>query len=411
MRPDDRRRPRPPNPAPEERARRVLVELHRLGRALASSMGASADERIGADPLVLPVPVRLDPVAGGPDAAEVGRLVRDLSGRVDEALRGRRAFRTGRVHCFQCDVEDCGHDRPTSPADTFLGYSPTGKPVWGDFANLLLERRDPRVDLLYAAPPEVVAIVMDAAELTGELLPGFGRGDRAFDVLGQVVAGLVPVDLSTGRSPASRAAMTLQVVQTRGGGESRRLRLNLLGLTGDEIAHHASIRSVRGPAEWLRRAVADTRARLEAIGRAVHAAERRGQRPDVEAEVAPMLRRLATDLERVFRHDARRTAHGRERHLEGERPTATAMRDARETAEDRFLHDAERDTLVVLGPRGRAHVFTRDGRHVTSMVLGPGEVDRKFVRSRWRPMSREAVAAFRETLRSSSPQPSRTGPR
>jgi hypothetical protein len=112
-----------------------------------------------------------------------------------------------------------------------------------------------------------------------------------------------------------------------------------------------------------------------------------------------LLGRLRSDLERVFRSDPRRTVHARERHLGGERPTAHALRDALDVGPDRFLRDSERDTLVVLGPRGRTHVFSaRDGRHVTSLVLGPGELDRKFGRARWRPATRPEVDAFRARL-------------
>lgn len=382
---------------PEQRARRVLQELHGLVRAAAEARGFSGGEMLPVDFLVLPVGLRVD----GPfDDADVRRLAAEVGRRVDEAVRSLSVFRPGRVYCFQCDRPDCGHDRPPGPDSTFVGYTPTGKPEWVGFANLLIERGDPRVERLYVEPPEVVSVVHAASELRRDLLPSFGRESRVYEVLGQVVAGLVPSDLVPRRQmPPGRVALTFQVVQVRAAGESRRLRLNLLGLTPDEITERAASAGARGPAEWLRRSVVDARRRLDALGRRVHALERRGDRVDIEKEVGPLLARLSADIERVFRPETRRTLHAQERHRDGDRPTATALRDADEAAPERFLRDAERDTLVVLGPRGRTHIFTLDGRHVTSMQLGPGELDRKFGRARWRSLNRDEVLGFKGRLK------------
>jgi len=57
----------------------------------------------------------------------------------------------------------------------------------------------------------------------------------------------------------------------------------------------------------------------------------------------------------------------------------------------------------VLGPRGRAHVFSPDGRHVTSLSLGPAEAERKGGRSRWRPLTGPEAAAFRKAIAERSP--------
>lgn len=151
-------------------------------------------------------------------------------------------------------------------------------------------------------------------------------------------------------------------------------------------------------AEWVRRAMLDTRQRLDGIGRRLHVAKRRGAPFDLEHEVGTLLAGLRSDLDRVFRPEMRRNVHAQERHREGERPNAFALRDVNEAAAGRFLVDADRDTVIVIGPRGRTHVFSQDGRHVTSMVLAPGELDRKAGKVRWRIMSRSDVDRFRARL-------------
>lgn len=372
------------------RARRILVELHHLARLL----GEGRCERLTSS-FPINIQVNLVPVRGGPSNADVMNLIESLKERLQSISINRGRFRSGRIHCFQCDSEECSHELPKTRSETFIGYSPTGKPVFGEFTNLLVERRDPRIDSLFRDPPEPVTLLMGPDELKGELLPGFGRENRSFDVMGQVVVGLFHLEPLI--EAADRLAFTVQVVHSRD--SSSQLNLNLLGLSEDEVAYLATAKTSHLPAEWLRRAIMNLRCQLDALASNVRTAEQHGQHFDLSSEVMHLLQRFSADFERALRRDRRRTAHGRHRHLQGVRPTACAMRDVREMGVEHFMHDTERDTVVVLGPHGRTHIFTTDGRHVTSLVLGKGELDRKFQRSRWKPMQPDAVSSFRALLR------------
>ena len=75
------------------------------------------------------------------------------------------------------------------------------------------------------------------------------------------------------------------------------------------------------------------------------------------------------------------------------------MNDALSANDERLLRDAERSTIVVLGKRGRGHIFSDAGRHVTSLRLRPGEVERKLDRGRWVRLSPDEASSFRERLR------------
>ena len=99
--------------------------------------------------------------------------------------------------------------------------------------------------------------------------------------------------------------------------------------------------------------------------------------------MAPLLRRLQGDLERTLRTNTVRTHHAEERHMEGERPTAVAVKDATKASMDKYFIDTRHDTIVVIGPRLRAHIFGRDGLHVTSMQLEPSELERKTGKGVW----------------------------
>ena len=168
-----------------QRANTVLRELHAIGRELAQQLGLQANDLHPIDHLVLPVTVSF---GSKPRRSEhAAQLVETYRNRLDEGLRAAVAFRPGRVFCFQCDSSECPHALPPDRSETFRGYAATGKPQWQSFLNFCLERGESRVDRLYAEPPEVIAIYQPANELTGELLPGFGKGSLVFNVLGQVV--------------------------------------------------------------------------------------------------------------------------------------------------------------------------------------------------------------------------------
>ena len=175
---------------PEDRAARVLSDLRELGHDLARGHGFGDGDEVPIAELVLPIAVHLDgPRRRKPPVGAARALVAELGSRIDEALRGQASFRPGRVYCFQSNSADVDHAAPADPADTFAGYTATGKPTWKSFVNLLLERGDPRVDQLWGERARVVTVVQLGSELKGDLLPGFGRGDLSFNVLGQVVAG------------------------------------------------------------------------------------------------------------------------------------------------------------------------------------------------------------------------------
>ena len=400
------RRGRKPGPKPktlEDRAGKILKDLKELSRDLGEEYGLIRAETFPVESIVLPVTLAMD---GRPlnsvTHAEASRLVRDLGSRVTEAVKALTAFRQGCVYCFQCDAPDCSHAVPDDPDKTFSGYTATGKPVWRTFLNLCMEWKDPRVEKLYGDAPEVFAVVQQASELKGELLPAFGKGSLAFNVLGQVIAGLVPRSLRIPGREENRFALTVQFVETRSGAEKPRLRLNILGVGPDEIAEADEHGGPSNRAGRRRHTIRITRQRLNSIGRELARAEQGGRRIDLEGKVNPLLHRLRGDLDRIFRLDRRRTQHAAERHQERERPTGVAVKDAKGASVEKLLLDVRKNTVVALGPKQRAHVFSRAGMHVTSLQLDPGELDRKVGKKRWRPLTDDEVAEFRTVIQGDS---------
>ena len=373
----------------------ALEALRRLVRDVAADRGVDRSEALplASMTLTLELPVsRFNQEILTKSASE---LRKQIDEQIDDGLRASRAFRQGSVFSFLYDTADSDRCAPPEPTSVFAGYHPNGRPEWVSFTNLCIARGEERVDKLFDSNPEVIAFVQTVDELDDGLLPEFGRESRAYKLLGQVVLGLVPEHLMSRREDAQRVALTFQLVETRLSGVGPRLRLNVLGLSPEQIANAAADSHRGSPAEGMRKTLRATQRRVDTLGRQMRVAERAADEVYFEGRVNALLTQLRGDLEGIFRSHGRRTGHARERHIQSERPTSDAMRDLSRASDDRFLWDTRRETAVVLGPKGRAHIFSPEGMHVTSLRLSPGELERKKKRGRWRSLSADGITSLK----------------
>ncbi len=387
-----------------ENAENAMRAMHRLVDELAKQRGLAGDLPLETIDVALGISTRRADRGGAAEA-----LVKAITARIDDALKASGGWRQGHVYCFQCDEPGCRHSVPPQPAATFAGYNGTGRPVWVGFAELCIERGDDRIHKVFADTPQVIALVQDGASLSPDVLPEFGGAGNALSVVGQVVAGLLPAAYAPGDGH-DRVALTVQVVQMPDAGRRGRFRLNLLGTSWEGIAAVLATEGAHSPAEGLRSAIAAARHRLEAQSRHLRKREKAAENTDPHAGAMAVLTDLQRDIERVFRGHKWRTRHAEHRHRSGKRPTVTAVGEARNAPDNRLLHDINRKTIVVLGRKGRAHVFSQQGKHVTSLQLGPGEINRKTTRGRWRPLDKDTARAFREAVQARGDQTAQQAP-
>jgi hypothetical protein len=384
-------------------ARHIVERLRQLARILYEEATTGRDAR----PLEAPFDVKilLHPEGASPGAVPAGEdalhLLGALRRRVSELAVHGQVYRSGRVFCYWCETSGCAHAVPPGESAVFGGYMPTGRPAWRDFASAVLARRDPRVEGLYRKPPETIAFVESEEELAAAQLPTFGKGSPAYQVIGQIALGYLRVPDSSG----GPLAMTLQVVRSIGSAAEIRLDLNVLGVLADGRDAESLFADGFEPdldvaIRWARGALGDAERRLNAV--------RKGGDLDraeaVAPEVRPVLDQLERRLEKIFRQRVRRTAHARERAEEGERPTRNAVVDARRAGDHEILVDGSEETIVVVGAKGRVHVFSPGGRLVTSILLSRNEVDRRLLRKRWRPARPGEIESFRRALEPRSGQ-------
>ncbi|HVG08987.1 MAG TPA: hypothetical protein VNM67_14885 [Thermoanaerobaculia bacterium] len=366
---------------------RERLERHPLGH-LVAGRGDRLDVR-----LAVPTALR----EGTLDRAAVG-AEESVQSAIQSLVAHSARFQPGRVFCLRCQSASCEHSAPTGNRQVFTGYGGTGVPRFADMAQWLLQRRDPRIDLLYREPPQLVATVTSGDEMTSELLPAFLQQESGYRLHGQVAVGWYPAPdpKLPGRQPL---AVSFQVISSRARGGRRRFGLNVIGIgPGGEPLEHLYDRMGRvgeippwgGSVRWAQ----------TVLGSIEHQLDRAPRTPPkaVDQRIEGLVNALARRLEKGWRGEERRTQHAKVRHREGDRPTRMALADfARATPED-LLFDTRRDTLVVVGDRGRAHVFSREGKLVTSIRYNPAVIEKRRQNGMWRPAAKEEVEAISTLL-------------
>ncbi len=345
--------------------------------------------------LILQVPVN---AAGDVTADAVGEARESLEREIESLLAHRAAFRPGRILCLRCSSPDCEHAAPASSRQVFDGYGPTGIPQFQDFGQWLLERQHPGIDRLYQRPPRLVTEVVSGAELTEQVLGVYRERRLEFRVHGQVAAGWFPVPDRDGAPDG--LALSFQVLSSRrkrrgkrrGRRSRRRLGLNVLGIgpAGESLTDlYDRLGQVpwAGVVRWSQQA-------LDSIERSQGQKSATPER--LSDRIEGVLNGIARRLEHHRRSRDRRTGHAQKRHQEGDRPTQMALRDLARAGAEGVLFDVRRETLIVLGDKGRAHVFNAAGRLVTSIRYSPDSIEKKKNLEIWRQATAEEIAALRQ---------------
>ncbi|MEE2788941.1 MAG: hypothetical protein VX589_16515 [Myxococcota bacterium] len=373
----------------------VTDALQALSNALVDAVGTGPAK----SDLLASVEIDLSPT----DRAGWKRRAHDVLREVKQGSRARTSqYSESELWCFQCGSLGCGHGAPPSDQHVFAGYLETGKPQWRPFLAVCLETRPPGLDALFTDPPGVVVLEWAKDDLHEERLSHFGEEGDGFEVVAQAAIGLLNKDCVPGKSASdsSRKPVIIQVIRLCAPRSKALYQIRIAGMRWAEIDGVSAKVPQRHPARQLSRALANARRRLTANVRKANAMARRGEAVDLEDVVNQFIARFATEARRIYRPAGKRTKHAQLRHRSGERPTSNAWADAREVAADKLLYDTRRETYIVIGKKGRAHVFTQTGQHVTSLRLAEGEIDSKVRRRRWRIVAPTEYRSFRQLIES-----------
>jgi len=335
-------------------------------------------DRISID-VAIPAEPPIDAAAAPPLLSRLTAALQKSGARTDSVLAGR-------VFCHRCERADCDHASPPRPQAVFAGYTPTGQPEWKDLGQVLLEARHENLEALFADPPASLGLVQPGRELKSRLLHPFGKASKSYDLLSQLVAGPFGGDRRS-----ALFAVTVQAIESRHPTGRTRLVLQRIG------AEAAGFFDAR-PEHPFSIALHAARARLAAIEQDLAAGDAApARRSELMRKIPGILHDLRRVVERGSRQRERRTRHAAERSLEN-RPTQAALQDAWKASDGDLLADESRGTLIVLGPRGRAHAFTPEGKHVTSLILDREALSRRIARKRWRPATPAEIQVLRTAL-------------
>lgn len=341
----------------------------------------------GVDPLSVPRFLSLNlqvPLDEQHDARKAaGTAVEQILQRIREVREHEQALRPGAVYSYFHGTADGEGCRPTEPRQIFERYESTGRPVFVDFVTKAIERKDPRIDQLLAGEDVVLTWVTMGQVLRTQQLAEFGHGSPVFKILGQVDAGLFRVLGAEGK-----CAFSIQLLRGTTIEGKPRLRLHAVGAVDLMDLADPNVLNILNRCQ---RHLDGESLRLAGL--------LQNGEVDEEEFVRPLLQELAQRLSGRARQAGRRTQHGLERADEGQRPTPRAFPDAGEAHDDAILVDNEKSTIVVLGPKGRVHVFTKDARHVTSVMMQGSAVQGRRQQGRWRQAEPEERGEFRIQLR------------
>lgn len=389
-------------PSRNRRRRREIglaARVRELRRAIAAAAWEAYGEMFGhrldqARPFRLELTVDVEPgdrwhLAEGDDLEEQIRIaVQNMAVRAG-------AYRAGRVYCYRCESPDCEHALPPRTGCVFGGYSSTGLPQWPELPQALLDIGHPHVDRLFAmGSRELVAAYIDGTTLKRRQLNVFGKSSKTYDILGQLIFGYVHLKSGGTDNPnMERIAITLQAVEVRRPDGTPRLELNVLGRLDDGTS---VMDAFQGPFQLrILDLIVDARRRITALSPRQHS---RGKHPprlrsDAPFAVSDILTDMVRRLEHLGRQRRRRTLHAEERR-EGNRPTAKAVEDAAGAPDDHLFWDEKRNSVIVVGPRKRIHVFSLEGRLITTLLLEPEVVRGRIRRHRWQLLDPDRLERF-----------------
>jgi hypothetical protein len=366
-------------------------------------------------------------------------LMASLRSRLEQDMLAKGFLVPGRAWNFQSESFEDDICRPSDPRQVLVSYGQEGRPRFADLVTLAIERKHESVEQLLAGKEGAVAFVESGKDVTAGVVPTFDPSAASYVLVGQAMIGLFESS-----EEGKRVALTIQVLAHKKGEDGKtRFHLHIV-CSNDlvdlpdpnihrilkafsrqlgEISNQYAGKVAQGAAKPAPAAEAVPAAEAAPAPAAEATPEAAADAPAEGAEAAPaapapaaveaapvdpeeMVLTALRDLVRKLNHDARnrdrKTDHARERSEESQRPTQFAFEEAKSARDHHLYIDNEEKTVVIIGKKGRVHVFSMDGRHVTSVIIPPAQVRTRVSQGRWRQAEPAERGSFRDVLAKST---------
>ncbi|MCB1147501.1 MAG: hypothetical protein KDK38_11930, partial [Leptospiraceae bacterium] len=287
------------------------------------------------------------------------------------------SFAEGHVYCWRCQQSRDEHTQPASEREVFLGYSPQGQPQWGEFAQALLDLKDPRYYLAFEEKPVMLSRYLPGRELSKLQLKSHGKGNSGYRILSQIYLGYLP-------GPTGKMALTIQIIEWKKKNGKRYLNVNIIG----KDYTSATLRELlsRKPYAGVFEALTILEQNIAALQNSIRLSSTAKDKAEKYRQIPVLMKEFETSLQKLARRKTRRTEHAQAR-LSEKRPVNKALDDLRAASNENIFKENKDDRRIVIGPKNRVHVFEADGKHITSLTLDRVSIDRRLKIMRWLPLA------------------------
>lgn len=293
--------------------------------------------------------------------------------------KSAQEWQFGAVYCLECSTAECEHAKPSSSDGVFDRYTPNGKLIFRPMLDILLEQSPTLGEQLYRGPSKHVGFLRIQAQqadpLLKELRDGASVRVEAILHLGFLQSRRIHKD--------KRCAISILLLKEKG-----LYRLHQVGIEQTLFEHLAELPD-NDHIKALNESLIFARRKLKRLRRKKHAGV-----ADQKMSPVTVLRQLGTAMRRISTKHRGRTEHAKVRHAQGDRSTGEALKDGQSVGATSLLVDERRQTWVVIGKRGPAHCFAATVKHVMSIRLETGEIERKKGSGRWRMLDQDALNQF-----------------
>ena len=347
--------------------------------------------------LNLRIPVRLD----GNEIADSRNFAQSLLAQVESLrIQGETealGHRSGHAACYWCNAAVCEHSMPPDHHSVLIGWSPTGVPLWKNLTSVLIVDKDAQIDFLYGEKPGPVVTWRSEGDLLDNILPEYLNDSLFAHPVGALLAGGFNLPMPYGDTDL--LSVTALILESRTGRSVPKYSLNLISNTPPP--HHLATLLGSGTSSILSNWISSLRSSLNNLQQELMGLASKGKRSSLQASrelIVELLIESRSYLETLRRRSGRRTKHAQQRTEDPNRPTSAAISDLLSCDYKDLFHDRKESTVVIRGRQGRIHIFTANGRHITSAIYSNDSIQTRIARGRWKSMEKNKGCAFLEHI-------------
>ncbi len=309
---------------------------------------------------------------------EAINLTKIIDAEINDLIAHMEMLPVGRIHCLKCNTATCEHSAPTKRREVFVGYKPNGTPEFRDLTQALLDKGHPQTHRLFEKKPPILALAIKPQNLFSNLLPGF-KPWESMRIHGAVICGWF-ID-----KEGEKNGITFLLVSSGTKRSRRKFYLHTINLLAakaelDKLLLTNGTFRWDQPLQWSKKMLKIIEADLRSNTLTKAFIKK------IEARLNGVLDNLALRLEKITEKETHYTKHAVER-KSANRPVSQAFLDLKSATVDWSFYDDTEKSIVIVGPKSRVHIFSPNGKLITSIRYSSEAIQRKIRSGKWQRIS------------------------